>query len=309
MQPVFNNDLVYTIKSKSMKPSINNVLENVPFMDTKNITDLICNEYVDYELICKSPFLRLFLTHITSIFDKTLYLNRKLDTIYIVGEFDINVEALSETFGQYIIWYDLSFIEQYLVVQFNLFLNFITQTEQIDLNEWNKDYDMFKSNDKYKNNVTLFELNTDMNISNWTDFLQIKIQQPILLINPDLLNEDSRSTRSTSYLYKAKSNNNEDNSLVLKHEIGKRIKPIFDIYCENGFTILDYLVHFLTIRGNPLDRWYTLFSEIYDRNSFKIGRSRHKVIVEFEEKYAKMVENGEIKDDYITLYFSFDHGS
>jgi hypothetical protein len=203
MQPVFNNNLVYTIKSKSIKPSINNVLENVPFMDAKNITDLICNDYVDYELVCKSPFLRLFLTHITSIFDKTLYLNRTLDTIYIVDEFDIdesNVEALSETFGHYIIWYNLSFIEQYLVVQFNLFLNFITQ---IELNEWNEHYNMFKSNDKYKNNVTLFESYTNMNISSWTDFLQIKIQQPMKLkIKREHINNLVITNIISSYLYR-----------------------------------------------------------------------------------------------------------
>ena len=168
-------------------------------------------------------------------------------------------------------------------------------------------YSLFKDNEKYKSNIALFESNSEINITSWTDFLQVKIQQPILLINPDLLNEDHRSTRATDYLYNLDDNQNKVNLFMF--EIGKRIVPNFDIYSENGFTILEYLIHFLRIRGNPLDRWYTMYCGMSDRSSFQPGKHGYKTVVDFEKKYTQLVQNNEIKSDYITLYFSFDHGS
>ena len=308
MQSVFNNNTVYTIKSKSISTSLNDVLDNVPFMDSKNISEMVCNEYVDHELKCSKTFLKLFLTHIASIFDHSLYLNRNLDTLYIpsIPELDEGRdEDLNESFGHYISTNNLSYMEQYLVVQFNHFLTF----NSAELSEeWNTVYSLFKENEKYKNNIVLFDNKSELNISSWTDFLQLKIQQPILLINPYLLNTDRRSTSSTNYLYNNQNDNNQNPEFM--YEIGKRIEPKFDIFCENGFTILEYLIHFLTIRGNPLDKWYTLFCGMKDRSIFnEMGKRGCKIVLDFEEKYSKMAQNNEIKDDYVTLYFSFDHGS
>jgi hypothetical protein len=305
MQSQFNNNIVYTIKSKSISTSLNDILENVPFMDAKNISEMICNQYVNHELKCSKTFLKLFLTQIAYIFDHSLHLNRNLDTLYIpsIPKLDEGRdEDLNESFGHYISTNNLSYMEQYLVVQFNHFLTFIS--EELS-EEWNTVYSLFKDIEKYKSNIKLFESNSEMNITSWTDFLLIKIQQPILLINPDLLNEDRRSTRATDYLYSQ--TNNED--IEFTYEIGKRILPNFDIYSENGFTILEYLIHFLTIRGNPLDRWYTMYCGMNDRSNYKPRKHGYNNVIKFEEKYSKMAQNNKIKDDYVTLYFSFDHGS
>ena len=77
--------------------------------------------------------------------------------------------------------------------------------------------------------------------------------------------------------------NNED--IEFTYEIGKRILPNFDIYSENGFTILEYLIHFLTIRGNPLDRWYTMYCGMNDRSNYKPRKHGYNNVIKFEEKY------------------------
>jgi len=308
MQIEFNNNTVFSISKKSVKPYVNDALNNIRYMDVKNITDLICNQYIDYELVCCKKFLELFLTQVAYIFDRSLYLNENLDTLYIHSPEDNldnrAVKDIFETFGTYISTHNLSYIEQYLVVQFNLFLHFICFESNV-LVMWDKKYSIFKDNEKYKFNIALVEINSEMNINSWIDFLQVKIQQPILLINPDLLNQDNRSTSSTSYLFRQ----TNDENIEFMYEIGKRIIPNFDIYSENGFTILEYLIHFLTIRGNPLDRWYTLYCGMKDRSKFKPRKHGYNNVIKFEEKYSKLVQDNKIKSDYITLYFSFDHGS
>ncbi len=332
MQTQFNNDTVYTVFN-STKSIVNDILDKVPYMDSNNITDMICNQYVDKELIFSKPFLELFLEQIAYIFDRSIYLNRELDTLYIpnVPESVKNpkYDNFIERIKAYILTDNCLYIEQYFYFQFNLFLTFIS--EEIGQNKnkkWNEIYTTFQTNEKYKQTILFFERHPEMNITSWTDFFQVKIQQPILLINPSLLNDDSRSTRSTGFLafsdkqdkrdyntqiinYKKNSQPNfNSDTMSFKYEIGKHIQPNFDIYCQNGFTILEYLIHILTIRGNPLDRWYTLYSGITNINEFKKEDTRsYKNVIKFEQKYAQLVQSGEIKDDFITIYFLFGHGS
>lgn len=300
---------IYDYISSTIFNGVFVALENIPFMDSKNISKLVVSEYIENECTCSLSFLKMYLTIIQSIFDQKIYLNKNLNSIYFeYPDLEDNIETLVDMLMDYDSKYIMNLIEQYLIIQLYLFIEYIQELSiSISIKDnkvmklWYNFYSSFLN--KYINNIALFKGN-NLNIQNWTDFFNVKIKQPILLINPVFLNTDSRSVRSKSFLYK------KNDEYIYSFDLNKPITTKFDIYCPDGFTILEFLVHILTIRGNPLDRWYTMFSDCVDRKYYNYSsRFGYKGVLEFEEKYNKMIKNDKIKNNFETIYISFDHGS
>ena len=309
------NDIYNCVHSIIQNGVFDNI-KNVPLMDSKNITNLILSNYVDKGLECSLHFLTLYLSIISGLFDKILYLNKKYTDLYIIEFPDLedNIEPITDNLIQYLDKNKngLNLIEQYLIVQLHLLFEIIDEEYESEIKNskvmkiWFNFYSEFLN--KYLYNISFFKKNK-VNITKFTDFLEVKINQPILLLNPVFLNTDSRSVRSKDYRISSKLETSDTFIYTSKLNVDLK-KPKFDIYCPNGFTIYEYLIHFLTIRGNPMDRWYTMYSDCVDRSYYKTSNMfGYKGVIKFEEQYNKMIANGKIKDNFKTIYISFDHGS
>jgi hypothetical protein len=309
---------IYDYISSTKFNGIFTALENIPFMDSKNITNLIVSEYANNDSICSMPFLTTYLYIIQKLFDSQLYLNKSLTTVYLVDYpyLDDVLEGFVDLLNEFDSKHKFNLIEQYLIIQLHLFIEYIIELVEDNDNSNNKSKNNKKMIDmwftfyasflnKYINSIALFKCNK-LNIATWRDFLKIKIKQPILLINPVFLNKDSRSVRSNDHVY----NKNKNKTVIFEYNLDFPIYPNFDIYCPNGFTILEYLIHILTIRGNPLDRWYTLFCDCVDRSYYKTPNMfGYKGVIELEKKYATLIEEKKVDPNVKTIYISFDHGS
>ena len=303
------NNCIYSYIQTTPKQYISECLESTynPIMDVTNITNIINNYYLDSELKCSKQFLEIYLTIVTHLFDQNIYISKDYlnendntpTTIYIneypesIFDHYIIDNITTDKLIPYFEEFGFSFIEHYLLVQLNLvFKFFFNNTEKIQ--EWNS----------FFTSLPPLISGDVSNITKWSDFLNIKINQPILLLNPILLNTDRRSISYTGHIIK------DDTPVIFSHTLPSKLETKFDIYCKDGFTILEYLVHVLTIRGNPYDRRFTSFESCIDRSDCMNTAFDYYITqnsIKFEEKYKKMVENEEIKDDYTIIYLHFDH--
>ena len=104
-------------------------------------------------------------------------------------------------------------------------------------------------------------------------------------------NNDKRSKNSTDYLLVVKLTDSISDTFNFEN------KKYVNYFAE-GFTLKEYVCEYLQIRGNPYDRWYTMYDStlIPSTNQLK--------------KVNKIINNEEIKiTDENCILFDFDFGS
>lgn len=230
-------------------PQIVEYIDAVQYMDAKNIAHII-NGYLDYSI--SKPFLALYLSTIGKMFDDYVIADDSRKNVYIVDypdadtfvqyDFDLSWDnyALTNTF---------SIQEHWLVCQLIQFLTSLYFTEYKRL---------------YPIEYTYFTSEPFV-LHNKNDLLLLKIQKSTAFINNDGHNSDPRSTLANDYKY------NPACYSIKKHiALDKRITNEYDIYFPEGFTIEDYLIAILKLRGCIYDRWYTLFSGVEKKVPSKI---------------------------------------
>ncbi len=123
------------------------------------------------------------------------------------------------------------------------------------------------------------------------DILNLKINKKLAFgINGFKHNDDSRSIKSKNFL--------KEKNIVQALTKGEMTfdKNKVVAYFQDGFTVREYISEYLQVRGNPYDRWYTMYGDV-------VFPSKKKL-----EKMKELLNNSEINSNDCIL-FDFDFGS
>ena len=270
-----------------IRPQIVSGIDVVPYMDAKNIWRVI-DEYLDYTV--SKPFLNLYLSMIGKLFDHCIKVDDSKTNVYITEYPDIETlydHDYDEDFNIYMNTNTLSSMEHWLLCQFIQFL---------DLCSNNKTSSFFTTyTQKYPNEYSFFTSGSFL-IHDVNSFLSTSIPKSTVFINYIGHNTDSRSTRANEYKYNPKKDSFKKH-IVLENPI----VALDSIYFPNGFSIFEYLISILRLRGCIYDRWYTLFCEVEDINI----RSMQKP---WMDRINKIKNDNKYTEDEC-VYLTIDHGS
>lgn len=246
---------------------------DVVLMDVKNIGNMILG-YADYSYSQK--FLCKFFDFFNEIIEKCVYLNKEKTAWYF--EHALLSEAFDDLKYKGVkmshLWFKPSSIEEKELIKS---LSSLIRTSI--KNESNGDPFVRRNLD-------------DRNIKVSEAFFNMKIHKKMAIgINGLAHNTDNRSVKAKEYM--GKWNMNTTLSCAFNFEKNKYVK-----YFPEGFTLKEYVSEYLQIRGNPYDRWYTMY---------------HKAIIPSKEDLEKV--NKIINDDDVKItsenciLFDFDFGS
>jgi hypothetical protein len=244
---------------------------DVDLMDVKNIGNMILG-YADYSYSQK--FLCKFFNFFNHIIESCVYLNKEKTAWYFEHALleEVDSDLAFKGVRQPLLWFKpVSIDEKELIKALGSFIRtaVIKETK----------HDPFYN--KNVNNVRVSEA-----------FFNMKINKKMAIgIESFRHNSDARSVNAKEYM--GKWNMNTTITCAFNFEKNKYVK-----YFSEGFTLKEYVSEYLQIRGNPYDRWYTMYNE---------------AIIPSEEHLEKV--NQIINDDDVKItsenciLFDFDFGS
>ncbi len=242
---------------------------DVDLMDTKNVGNIILG-YADYSYSQK--FLCKFFDFFNKVIEKCVYLNEEKTKWYLddesFGEFIVSYLKYKTDLGRY--FGAVSIDEKEIVKVLSIV---IIRTK----NQGEKYYIGMNPRDGLRR---AFEALFDLKIN----------KKMAIATNRFSHNNDSRSVKSVKYMKRMPF------SLVnctFNFENNKYVK-----YFSGGFTLKEYVSEYLQIRGNPYDRWYTLYCGTVIPSEEQL------------EKVNKIINDDEVKiTSENCILFNIDFGS
>ncbi len=245
---------------------------DVDLMDVKNIGNMILG-YADYSYSQK--FLCKFFNFFNHIIEKCVYLNKEKTAWYFEHALleEVADDLTYKGVKQPSLWFKPVSIEEKELVK--ALMSLIRTAYKKETKDSNPFYN------RNENNVKVSE-----------PFFNMKIHKKMAIgIDGFSHNSDARSVKAKEYM--GKWNMNTTITCAFNFEKNKYVK-----YFHEGFTLKEYVSEYLQIRGNPYDRWYTMYNE---------------AIIPSEEDLEKV--NQIINDDDVKItsenciLFDFDFGS
>jgi len=239
---------------------------DVDLMDTKNVGNIILG-YADYSYSQK--FLCKFFDFFTKVIEKCVYLNEDKTKWYFNDKYDEVFRSFKYIdVGRY---FGAVSIDEKEIVK-------VVSTVIIrSKNQGEKYYIGMNPRDGLRR---AFEA-----------LFNLKINKKMAIATKRFShNTDSRSVKALNYM---ESFPHAFVSCNFNFENNKYVK-----YFPNGFTLKEYVSEYLQIRGNPYDRWYTLYCGIEVPSEEQL------------EKVNKILNNDEVKiTSENCILFNIDFGS